>query len=38
MVIIIFIIREWINFLLVIALSKCSPHASIFTMYLFTFY
>lgn len=37
-VIIIVIIREWINVLLVIALSKCLPHASIYTMHLFTTY
>lgn len=36
--IIIFIIREWINSLLVIALSKGPSHASIYTRYLVTIY
>lgn len=37
-VIIIVIIREWIHVLLVIALTKCPPQASIDTMHLCTTY
>lgn len=33
---IVLIIREWINVLLVIALSKCPPCAYTYTTYLFT--